>query len=210
MQVAPLFDGFLFQIVKAADKFFVGAFEGVFGVDVVEACGVDEAEKQVAKFGFHAVVVVVVYFGLKFGYLLFHFVPHLCTFFPIEADVAGFVLYAVGFDECRQCCGNAAQYRFVAVFFFGFKLFPILFDGFGGFGFHVAVDVRVAVDEFFDQCVAYVFDVEIARFAAHLGVEYDVQQHIAQLFFDVLFYFYCRFILFTLIAYSFLLAYFFY
>ena len=71
MQVAPLFDGFLFQIVKAADKFFVGAFEGVFGIDVVEACGVDEDEKQVAKFGFHAVVVVVVYFGLKFGYLLY-------------------------------------------------------------------------------------------------------------------------------------------
>lgn len=41
-ELSPLFEGFGFEIVEAANELLVGALERVVGIDFVEACGIDE------------------------------------------------------------------------------------------------------------------------------------------------------------------------
>ena len=66
-------------------------------------------------------------FGFQFVKLLVNFVPYLRFLFPVEAHVARFVLYAVGFDQSRESRGYPFEYRFVAAFLFQFQLLPVLF-----------------------------------------------------------------------------------
>ena len=56
----------LLQLVKAADEFLVGTFQGIVGIDFIEACRIDETEHDISEFSFRLVLVHVGYFLLKF------------------------------------------------------------------------------------------------------------------------------------------------
>ena len=86
------------QIVKAADEFLVGTFQGIVGIDFIEACRIDETEHDISEFSFRLVLVHVGYFLLKFTDFFFHFIPYLFPFFPVETDIACFILNAVCLD----------------------------------------------------------------------------------------------------------------
>ena len=115
-----------------------------------------------------------------------HLIPDLVALFPVEADIAGFVLDAVGFDNGRQGSGNAFENGLVAAFFLKFELFPALFNLAGCFGLGVSEDMRMAVDQLLAKAVAYIFDVERRFFFTDLGIEDNVQEQVAQFFFDVI------------------------
>ena len=56
-----------------------------------------------------------------------------------------------------------------------------------GIGLHdVAEDVRVAADHLLLEPARHVLDVELARLGGDRGVQVDLQQHVAQLFAEVL------------------------
>ena len=42
------------QIVKAADEFLVGTFQGIVGIDFIEACRINETEHDISEFSFPA------------------------------------------------------------------------------------------------------------------------------------------------------------
>ena len=107
VQVAAFLDGVCLEVVEAADELLVGVLQGVVGVDLVEAGGIDETEQHVAEFFFGLLLVHVGHFGLKLLDFFLYLVPHLFALFPVETYVAGLVLYAVGLDERGQGSGYA-------------------------------------------------------------------------------------------------------
>ena len=98
-QVLSLFYRMFLQIIEAADEFLVGTFQGIVGIDFIEACRIDEAEHDVTEFGFCFLLVHVGYLCLEFSEFFFHLIPYLFPFFPVEAYIAGLVLNAVSLDE---------------------------------------------------------------------------------------------------------------
>ena len=76
-QVAALFFGLGFEVIEAADEFLVGAFEGVVGIDMIEAGGIDEAEEHIAKLGFGLFLVHMPPLGLNTRDFFPHLVPPL-------------------------------------------------------------------------------------------------------------------------------------
>ena len=66
------------QIVKAADEFLVGTFQGIVGIDFIEACRINETEHDISEFSFRLVLVHVGYFLLKFTDFFFH-LSHTCS-----------------------------------------------------------------------------------------------------------------------------------
>ena len=55
-----------------------------------------------------------------------------------------------------------------------------------GFGLYIAEDMGMAENKFLTKTVAYVFHIEITGFGAYLCIKSHMQQHIAQLFADVI------------------------
>ena len=68
----------------------------------------------------------------------------------------------------------------VAAFLTQFHLLPQVADFLGVAGSLVAIYVRVTEYEFVAQPITYIGYVEIPRFAGYLGVEDDVQEHVAK------------------------------
>ena len=92
----------LFDIVETADELRVGALQGVVGVELVEPGGIDYREEEVAQLVGAFLLVLALQLSLQLGQLLMHLVPHIFFLLPVEAHVAGLVLYAVGLDERGQ------------------------------------------------------------------------------------------------------------
>ncbi len=46
---SSLLDGMLFDVVEAADELGIGMLERRVGIEMIEACGVDYAEEEVAQ-----------------------------------------------------------------------------------------------------------------------------------------------------------------
>ena len=175
----------LLYVVEAADELLVGVLQGVVGVDFVESGSVDKAEEHVAKLLLGLLLVHLLHLGLELANLFLHLLPHLTALLPVEAYVAGLVLYAVGLDERGEGSGYAAEYGLVASFLLELQLLPVFHHLCGCFGLGFAEDVWVAEDELLAEAVADVLDVEVARFAANFGIESHVEQHVAQLLADV-------------------------
>ena len=98
-----------FEVVETADELAVGSLKSRVGIDVIKAGGIDEAEEDVAELSLGAVVVHAGNFGLELAELLAHLVPDLFGTLPVETDMAGLVLHAVGLDERREGVGHAAE-----------------------------------------------------------------------------------------------------
>ena len=161
-------------------------FQRIIGVDVIETSRVDEAEQEVAKLCRLLLrVVLLPQFCLQFAKLFAHLVPDVLLLLPVETDGSGFVLNTIGLDERRQRLGNAAEHRLVAVLFLLLNLLPRVDDVARSLRYSVAIDVGVAEDELVAELVANVGDVELTLLAPDFRVEDDVQQHVAQLLFDV-------------------------
>ena len=94
------------EVLKAADKLAVGAFQGFFGVDASEAGKIDQRKKSIAElvggfFGVHPRRIAVAVLVAKFGQLFLHLLPHLLGLLPIEARAPGFFLNAHGLNQGR-------------------------------------------------------------------------------------------------------------
>ena len=121
----------------------------VVGVEMIEACGVDDTEKEVAQLFGGVFLVLLLQLCLQFAHLLFHFVPHVLFLLPVKAHVACFVLNAVGLDERGQGRGHTAEHAGVAVALTLLDLFPRLFHAgcrLGLVGILAAVGLAVFVD----------------------------------------------------------------
>ena len=70
--------------------------------------------------------------------------------------------------------------------FLALELIPVAQDLLGRADLDRAENMRMAVDQLFADTVRHVADVEHAFFLFHLGVEHDLQQHVAELFFQML------------------------
>ena len=101
-------------------------FEGIVWLDLVETGSIDEAEQEVAKFGFHLLFVHVVDLCLELVDLFLDLLPHILALLPVEASVASLILDSVGLDQSRQARRNAAEDRLVAVFLFLLHYLPEL------------------------------------------------------------------------------------
>ena len=82
--------------------------KGIVGVEVIEACCIDDAEEEVAQLVCRALLVALVELSLKLAEFLPHLVPHVLFLLPVEAYIPGLVLYAVGLDERGQRFRHAA------------------------------------------------------------------------------------------------------
>ena len=94
-----LFDRVFLKIVEPSDELLVGVLKGVVGVQVVEACGIDDAEKEIAQLACGFLSVFAVQLGLQFSQFFLDFCPYILPVFPVEADVSRLVLYSVCLDE---------------------------------------------------------------------------------------------------------------
>ena len=72
-----------------------------------------------------------------------------------------------------------------------FEHLPIVDYLLGVVGVDVAIDVGMAIDELVAEIVAHIGKVELTLLLAHLGVENDVEQQVAQLLADALHIFVC-------------------
>lgn len=87
--------------------------------------------------------------------------------------------------------GNAVQRRgafaWASLFFGFFELFPLRPDVVNGFGFALAEDVGMAMDEFVDEPPADLVEIKGIAFLSQLAVEDYLQEQVAK-FFDHLFF----------------------
>jgi len=126
------------------------------------------------------------YFLFQLIEFLLHFVPYLFALFPVEADVADFVLNPVRLHQRGQRVGHAFQDSLISAFLLQLQFFPVLFYLASGLSLSLAKDMGMAIDELLAEAVAYVLDVERPLLLAYLGIEDDMQQEVSQLFLDVL------------------------
>ena len=124
--------------------------------------------------------VVLLQLGTEFVNLLVDLVPDILALLPVETHIACLVLNAVGLDERRQGLGHTGEHGLVAVLLLLLDLFPKQTDLASRLRLCLAIDMGVAEDEFVAQFVADVGNVEIALLAAYLGIEDNVQKHIAK------------------------------
>ena len=139
---------------EAVEEFFVGAFEGDFGVDAEFAGEVGHDEEEVSDLGLE--------FGR--GFLAFavlgEFLPDFGEFFvdlfgnadgagPVEADFAGFLLKLGGSEEGGEAFANSVEVgSFLVALFGALDVLPLGKDALGGPDGRVAIDVGMAADEF--------------------------------------------------------------
>ena len=81
-------------------------------------------------------------------------------------------------------CGSA--FAWAALFFRFFELFPLRPDGVDGFGFALAEDVGMAMDEFVDEPPADLIEIKGIAFLPQLAVKDHLQKQVAE-FLDHLF-----------------------
>ena len=102
-----MFFSFLFEPIETGYEFAVSTFEGVLGINAIEARGIDEAEEEISEFGFNLVFGSGGYRFMDFGSLLGYLIPYLPGSFPVKAYVGSFFLHAECFYKRGQCCGDA-------------------------------------------------------------------------------------------------------
>ena len=98
-RVFTLLDAVCFYIVESVDELLVGAFQCIVRIDFVEAGSIDEAEHDIAEFGFSLFFIHVGDFSLEFLDFFFYLIPHLLAFLPVKSYIAGLVLDTIGLDE---------------------------------------------------------------------------------------------------------------
>ena len=94
---------------KRRDEFAVGALERDFGVDVQEACEIDDGEEQVAEFffGLHRGAVLERVF--EFGGFFADFGEDAGGVFPVEAGAGGFFRELQAFECGWNRLGHAVE-----------------------------------------------------------------------------------------------------
>ena len=159
----------------------VGFLQSRVGIEFIQACCIYHREDEVAEFLRAALLVLALEFHLQFLEFLVHLRPHVVTMFPVETHVAHLVLYAISLYKAGQSLGHTREHRLVAVLLLEFYLFPTLQHILFRLGFLVAIDMRMAEDEFVSLLVANVGNVKLALLATENGIEDDMFQHVAQL-----------------------------
>jgi hypothetical protein len=103
-----------------------------------------------------------------------------------EAGFSGFLDEFFDAEEGGQVSGNAVEGGGAFVACAGFLGFldavPLGPDGLGGAGLGGAEDVRVSADEFLVERAADVVEIESAAFLGQLGMEYDLEEEVAEFF----------------------------
>ena len=104
---------------------------------------------------------------------------------PVESDVGRFFLNTIGLDKCGKRRRNAREHESIAAFLLQFYLLPVDFNLVRIVGFYRAEHMGMAENQFGIERIGHIADIESTLLARNLGIEYDVEQDIAQLFFDV-------------------------
>ena len=93
----------LLYIVETTDELLIGMLEGIVGVQMVESCCVDDAEKEITQFLRGFLFVLFSQFSFEFSEFLSDFRPYIATVFPVEPHVSGFILNTICLDKTWQC-----------------------------------------------------------------------------------------------------------
>ena len=93
----------------------------------------------------------------------------------------------MGLEDGRHRIRNAGQHPLVPAFFLGFHHLPILGHGFGIIGLDIAEHVGMAENHLVADFLQDVGHIIFSLLLGNLGVENDVQHHVAQFLFQLFF-----------------------
>ena len=156
--------------------------EGALGVEVQVAGEVVKGEEGVAQFLGDALLLALAHGGAEFGDLLVELGVGALGTLPVEADLGGLVLGALGAKEGGECGGHAVEGGGLGALALGLlDALPVAEGGLGVAGGGLAEDVGVAADELVGEGVHHVVEAEGALLLADVALEEHLQEHVAEL-----------------------------
>ena len=176
----------LLHRAEPADELLVRALQRRLGIDSVETAGIYQREEEVAEFALQPLLVPGQHLGVHLRDLLLHLRPYILALLPVEARGGRLLAHAEGLHHGGQRAGHAAQRTALAVLLAQLQRFPILLYGVGRVGMDIAVDMRMAIDQLVAQGIDRRRIVEGTGLLTQLGIEYDMQQQVADLLLDPL------------------------
>ena len=87
------------DVVEAVDKLTIRLLKGIIRIELVETRSINHTEQEIAKFLSRAFLIFFVQLHLELTQFLAHLFPDILTILPVEAHIAGFILYAIGLNQ---------------------------------------------------------------------------------------------------------------
>jgi len=173
------------------EEFFVGAFEGDFGVNAQFPRKIGDDEEEVSDFGLEftrggGALLVLCEFLADFGEFFVDLFGDAGGVGPIEANFTGLFLKFGGTKKGWEALAYAVEVGFFFVAFFGaFDVFPLGEDAIGAVDSGVAIDVGVAADELVADASGDLVEIEAVVFLRKFSVEDDLKKEVAEFFLEV-------------------------